>query len=448
MPFIANTEAERQEMLAAIGCSDLEELWGKAAAPKPTSDFATLPEGRSELEVARHLTHLAGKNATDLVCFLGMGYYDHFIPAAVGEIIGRPGFYTAYTPYQAEASQGTLQAIFEWQSAICRLTGMSVANASMYDGGTAVFEAMAMAMRVTRRRHVVVAAGLSPIFRNILKCYSDSQDCEITDIVLGDDDDRSGQEKVLAAVTDKTACAIVQYPNAFGAVEDWTKTIAAVKEAGTLAVCATYPTALAVLKTPGDMGFDIVVGEGQPLGMPLSFGGPYLGFMCTDMKLMRRMPGRIVGQAQDSSGRTGYVLTMQAREQHIRRSGAMSNICSNENLCALTALVYMTLLGRQGLVEVAELCMDKARYALAKLTSIKGVRRIGSQPFFNEFVLELPKDADEVAGRLVEKGYAAGFPLGRYYPGRQNQILVSVTEKRTQEEINGFANAMEAVLWS
>ena len=448
MPFIANTEAERQEMLAAIGCSDLEQLWDKASVPGPTSDFAMLPEGRSEFEVARHLTHLAGKNATDLVCFLGMGYYDHFIPAAVGEILGRSGFYTAYTPYQAEASQGTLQAIFEWQSAICRLTGMSVANASLYDGGTAVFEAMAMAMRATRRRHVVIAAGLSPIFREMLKCYSANQDCVITDIVLGDDDDRSGQEEILAAVTDQTAGVIVQYPNAFGAVEDWTRTVAAVKAAGALAVCAAYPTALAAVKTPGAMGFDIVVGEGQPLGLPLSFGGPYLGFMCTDMKLMRKMPGRIVGQAKDSSGRTGYVLTMQAREQHIRRSGAMSNICSNENLCALAALSYMTLLGRQGLVEVAELCMAKARHALAELTGIKGVRRVGSQPFFNEFVLELPMDAAEAAGHLVEKGYAAGFPLGRYYSGRQNQILVSVTEKRTREEINGFANAMEAVLWS
>ncbi|MDD4097707.1 MAG: aminomethyl-transferring glycine dehydrogenase subunit GcvPA [Lentisphaeria bacterium] len=448
MPFIANTDAERQEMLAAIGCASMEQLWDKAAVPRPTCDFSSLPEGRSEFEVSRHLTHLAGKNATDLVCFLGMGYYDHFIPAAVGEILGRSGFYTAYTPYQAEASQGTLQAIFEWQSAICRLTGMSVANASLYDGGTAVFEAMAMAMRVTRRRHVVVAAGLSPIFREMLKCYSANQDCTITDIVLGDDDDRSGQEEILAAVTDRTACVIVQYPNAFGAVEDWSETVSAVKAAGALAVCAAYPTALAVLKTPGAMGFDIVVGEGQPLGLPLSFGGPYLGFMGTDMKLMRKMPGRIVGQAKDSSGRTGYVLTMQAREQHIRRSQAMSNICSNENLCALAALSYMTLLGRQGLVEVGELCLAKARHALQVLTSIKGVRRVGSQPFFNEFVLELPMDAAEAAGHLVEKGYAAGFPLGRYYPGRQNQILVSVTEKRTREEINGFANAMEAVLWN
>lgn len=446
MPFIANTAADRQEMLAAIGCANVEQLWEKAAVPAPTSDFSTLPPGRSEYDVAKHLTHLAGKNASELVCFLGMGYYDHFVPAAVSEILGRPGFYTAYTPYQAEASQGTLQAIFEWQTAICRLTGMEVANASLYDGGTALFEAMMMAMRSTRRRHVVISGAVSPIFREIVACYSANLDCRIT--TVPSDGASSNQDALLAAVDDDTACVIVQYPNVFGTIEDWTACVAAIKARGALAVCAAYPTALAVIKTPGECGFDIVVGEGQPLGMSLAFGGPYLGYMCTTTKLMRRMPGRIVGQAKDASGRTGYVLTLQAREQHIRRAQAMSNICSNENLCALCALVYMSLLGKQGLVEVAELCMAKARYALDLLSSIRGVRRVGTQPFFNEFVLELPQDAAEVSGRLVEKGIAAGFPLGRYYPQRQNQLLVSVTEKRTREEINDFAKSLEAVLWS
>ena len=446
MPFIANTDADRQEMLAAIGCVNVEQLWEKAAVPAPTSDFSMLPPGRSEYEVAKHVTHLAGKNASELVCFLGMGYYDHFVPAAVSEILGRPGFYTAYTPYQAEASQGTLQAIFEWQTAICRLTGMDVANASLYDGGTALFEAMMMAMRSTRRRHVVIAGAVSPIFREIVACYSANLDCRITTVPSVDEG--SKQDALLAAVNDDTACVIVQYPNVFGTIEDWTACVAAIKARGALAVCAAYPTALAVIKTPGECGFDIVVGEGQPLGMPLSFGGPYLGYMCTTSKLMRRMPGRIVGQAKDASGRTGYVLTLQAREQHIRRAQAMSNICSNENLCALCALAYMTLLGKQGLVEVAELCMSKARYALEQLSAIRGVRRVGTQPFFNEFVLELPQDAAAVSGRLVEKGIAAGFPLGRYYPQRQNQLLVSVTEKRTREEINDFAKSLEAVLWS
>jgi glycine dehydrogenase subunit 1 len=396
------------------------------------------------MEVFQHLRTLAGKNATDLVCFMGMGYYDHFIPAAVGKILGLPGFYTAYTPYQAEASQGTLQAIFEWQTAICRLTGMEVANASLYDGGTAVFEAMAMALRSSKRREVVVSDAISPIFREILKCYSAHLDCKIKYIAARDE--KSDQESLLAAVSDQTACVIVQYPNAFGAIEDWAETVATIKARGALAVCASYPTALALIKTPGELGFDIVVGEGQPLGLPLSFGGPYLGYMCTTTKLMRKMPGRIVGQAKDAQGRTGYVLTLQAREQHIRRENAMSNICSNENLCALGALVYMTLLGKNGLRKVAELCMNKAHYALEKLTAIPGIERVGSSPFFNEFVVRLPCDAGEIAGRLLEKGFAAGIPLGKYYPGRENQLLVSVTEKRTCTEIDLLADHLEAAL--
>ncbi|MFA6931093.1 MAG: aminomethyl-transferring glycine dehydrogenase subunit GcvPA [Lentisphaeria bacterium] len=444
MPFIANTDTDRQAMLAALGCPSMEELWKRANVPAPTFDFSQLPEGKSEFEAARHLQHLAGKNATDLVCFMGMGYYDHFIPAAVAEILGQSGFYTAYTPYQAEASQGTLQAIFEWQSAICRLTGMEVSNASLYDGGTAVFEAMAMALRVGKRREIVISDAISPIFREMLKCYSANLNCQIKYIPACEE--KSDQESLLAAVTDQTACVIVQYPNVFGTMEAWADTVGAIKAKGALAVCVSYPTALALLKTPGELGFDIVVGEGQPLGLPLSFGGPYLGYMCTSMKLMRKMPGRIVGQAKDAQGRIGYVLTMQAREQHIRRENAMSNICSNENLCALGALAYMTLLGKEGLRNVAELCLSKAHYAMERLTAISGVQRIGDSPFFNEFVLRLPGDAGEIAGRLVCKGFAAGMPLGKYYPGRENQLLVSVTEKRSRAEINLLADHLEAVL--
>ncbi|NMA21536.1 MAG: aminomethyl-transferring glycine dehydrogenase subunit GcvPA [Lentisphaerae bacterium] len=444
MPFIANTDAERQAMLAALGCDSMEELWKRAHVPPPTFDFSQLPEGKSEMEVFQHLRALAGKNATDLVCFMGMGYYDHFIPAAVGEILGQSGFYTAYTPYQAEASQGTLQAIFEWQTAICRLTGMEVANASLYDGGTAVFEAMAMALRSSKRREVIVSDAISPIFREILKCYSANLDCEIKYIAACDE--KSDQESLLAAVSDQTACVIVQYPNAFGTIEDWAETVAEIKARGALAICASYPTALALIKPPGELGFDIVVGEGQPLGLPLAFGGPYLGYMCTTTKLMRKMPGRVVGQAKDAQGRTGYVLTLQAREQHIRRENAMSNICSNENLCALGALVYMTVLGKHGLCKVAELCMNKAHYALEKLTAIPDIERVGSSPFFNEFIIRLPYDADEIAGCLLEKGFAAGIPLGKYYPGRENQLLVSVTEKRTRAEIDLLADHLEAAL--
>lgn len=444
MPFIANTEQDRKEMLAAVGCADMETLWQKAAVPAPTSDFAEIPTGLSELETAAWMTRLAAKNAVDTIAFLGMGYYDHYIPAAVSEILGRTEFYTAYTPYQPEASQGTLQTIFEWQSSICRLTGMEVSNASMFDGGSALFEAMAMAMRITRRRHIVISGAISPIYRDMIECYSANLDCEIT--VIAADGVSSAIPALKEAVTDKTACLIVQYPNTFGTVEEWTEVVAAVHAKKALAVCSAYPTALAVLKTPAEMGFDIVTGEAQPLGNALSFGGPYLGYMCTTKKHMRKMPGRIVGRTVDTEGRLAYVLTLQAREQHIRRDAAMSNICSNENLCALAATVYLTLLGKQGLIDVAELSMSKARYTLEKLTAIPGVKRVGDTPFFNEFVIELPMDAAIAAGKLLECGFAAGFPLVTYFKDRTNQLLVSVTEKRTREEIDAFAKAMEAVV--
>lgn len=444
MPFIANTDKERAEMLAKIGCANIEEMWDKTRAPKPTSDFAMLPDGKSEFEVSKIISDLADKNAKNLVCFLGMGYYDHFIPATVSEVTSRTEFYTAYTPYQPEASQGTLQAIFEYQSMMCRLTGTEASNASLYDGGTAVFEAMAMAMRISRKSHIVISGAVSPIFRKMVDCYSANLDCQIT--CVDPDGVGSNPKAILAAMTEQTACVIVQYPNVFGTIEAWGDFVAEVKARKAISVCACYPTALSVLKTPGEMGFDIVVGEGQCLGIPLSFGGPYLGFMCTSMKHMRKMPGRIVGRGEDSQGKTAYVLTMQAREQHIRREGAMSNICSNESLCALAATVYMTSIGDEGLKDVAKLSMSKARYAQKKLCAIPGVKAVGDVPFFNEFVVELPCDAANAVGLMVEKGFAAGFPLSRYYPNRPNELLVTVTEKRTKEEINAFCNALEAVV--
>jgi glycine dehydrogenase subunit 1 len=447
MPYIANTAEDRAAMLAEVGFADMDGLWRAAGVTRPAPSLAGLPPGRSEHAVHRHLAGLAERNATGLVNFLGCGYYDHFIPAALGEVTGRSEFYTAYTPYQPEASQGTLQAIYEWQSAVCRLTAMEVANASLYDGGTALFEAMMMAVRTTRRRQAVISGAVSPIFREMIRCYSGNLDVELVEI-LPASDTGSAPADLAAAVGKDTACVLVQYPNAFGAVEDWTEAVAAIHAAGALAVCSAYPIALAMLKPPGEMGFDIVTGEGQSLGLPLSFGGPYVGFMATREKLMRKMPGRICGRTVDGQGREGFVLTMQAREQHIRREGAMSNICTNENLCALTALAYLTCVGRQGLVQVARLCAAKAAFARDQLRAIRGVEPVGDLPFFNEFVVRLPGDAGEIVGRMVDKGFAAGFPLGRYYPDRADQLLVAVTEKRTREEIKAFANAMEAILWN
>ena len=446
MPYIANTDSDRAAMLAAVGCRDIDELWAKAGVAEPQPQFHALPGGRSEHEVFTHLKALAARNSSGLVNFLGGGYYDHIIPAAVGEITGRSEFYTAYTPYQPEASQGTLQAIYEYQSSICRLLAMPVANASLYDGGTALFEAMMMAVRITRKRKAVISGAVSPIFREMVRCYSDNLDVELVVVPPGSTD--SAQDALAAAVDADTACVMVQYPNVFGALEDWTDVVGKAHAKKALAVCSTYPLALAAVKPPGEMGFDIVTGEGQCLGIPLSFGGPYLGIMATREAHMRKMPGRLVGRSVDHDGRGGFVLTLQAREQHIRRAAAMSNICSNENLCALSALVYMSCLGQSGLEEVARLCASKAVYARELLCKIDGVEPVGDMPFFNEFVLRLPCDASDVAGRMVEKGYAAGFPLGRYYHNRKDQLLVAVTEKRSREEIKGLATAMEAVLWN
>lgn len=445
MPYIANTPEQQREMLRTVGCDSFEAMWKLAGVRTPVPPL-DLPSGLSEYEVTRKLRSLAEKNAVSLVNFLGAGYYDHMIPAAVGEITSRGEFYTAYTPYQAEASQGTLQAIYEYQSMICRLTGMPIANASLYDGGTALFEAMMLAVRATGKRRAVVSEAVSPIFRTMLRTYSRNLDVELVEVPAGVADSNIG--KLLEAVNGETACVLVQYPNFFGTVEDWSTLTAAVHDRKALAVCSTYPVSLALLTPPGEMGFDIVTGEGQSLGIPLSFGGPYLGFMAVAEKYLRKMPGRVVGRALDHDGREGFVLTIQTREQHIRREHATSNICSNENLCALTSLVYLACVGRQGLVDVAKHCAANAVYAREALLDVKGVRPVGGEAFFNEFVIELPGDAAEIAGALIDKGFAPGFPLGRYYGGRKGQLLVALTEKHTREEIKALAGALENVLWN
>ncbi|MBO4631968.1 MAG: aminomethyl-transferring glycine dehydrogenase subunit GcvPA [Lentisphaeria bacterium] len=445
MPYIANTDSDRAEMLRAAGFSSIGEMWEKAGVRFPAPPLTGIPEGRSEYEVLRHLEELAGKNATDLVNFVGGGYYDHIIPSAVDSMISRGEFFTAYTPYQAEASQGTLQAIYEYQTAICRLTGMDISNASLYDGGTALFEAMMMSVKITGRRQVVISGALSPIYRRMIDTYCMNLDVERIEVPSGSGTD-SNLDELAKALSEKTACVVVQYPNFFGGVEDYSGIAAAAHANGALAVCSAYPIALSVLKTPGEMDFDIVTGEGQSMGIPLSFGGPYLGFMAVKKQHMRKMPGRIVGRTHDLDGKEGFVLTIQTREQHIRREHATSNICSNESLCALSALIYLTLVGKQGLVQIGDLCMSKAVFAREELLKIKGIEPVGNGVFFNEFVVKVPCDAAELVGKLIDKGFAAGFPLGRYYPDRRDQLLIAVTEKRTREEIKALANAMEAFL--
>ena len=443
MSYVPHTEADRREMLATVGVDSVEELF--ADIPEELrAPGLKLPPGRSEWAVRQHLRRLAAKNAIHLVSFLGGGFYDHFIPAAVDALASRSEFYTAYTPYQPEVSQGVLQATYEYQSVVCRLTGMEVSNASLYDGGTALFEAVMMALRVTGRRRVVMDGGVSPIYRKMIACYTSNLSIEFTEIPVSHG--QSDRDHIASELDDRTAAVILQNPNFFGVVDDFADVSRLAHEVGALVICSVYPMSLGLLKTPGEMGADIATGEGQSLGLPLSFGGPYLGFMATRREFMRKMPGRIVGATVDREGRRAFVLALQAREQHIRREKATSNICSNEALCALRAVIHLSLLGKEGLREVARTCVAKAAYARGRLLAIRGVRALTDAPTFNEFALELPVDAGEVVNRLIEKGFAAGFPLGRYYPGLERCLLVAVTEKRTREEIGMFAEALEAVL--
>ncbi len=443
MPFIPHTPQQQQEMLKDIGLT-MEGLFGDIPSALKAKSF-NLPHGLSEMEVRNRLADLAGKNSVDLTLFLGGGFYDHFIPSAVYSIISRSEFYTAYTPYQPELSQGTLQAIYEYQSAICRLTDMEVANASLYDGGTAMYEGMMMALRVTGRNKVIIDDSVNPIYRVMIHSYTRNLqiDLEETHCTNG----LANRSEILEKLDDQTGVVIVQNPNFFGCIDDFSDLAVAAHKVGALLLVSCYPIALGILKTPGAMGADIVTGEGQSLGMPMSFGGPYLGFMASRRQYVRRMPGRIVGQTTDRQGRRAFVLTLQAREQHIRRDKATSNVCTNEALCALTALVYLSLLGKKGLQETAHRCADKASYAYQRLTAIPGVEpHFKAKWFFNEFVLDLPCEAADVIARLIEKGFAAGFPLSRYYDGMENSMLICVTEKRTKQQIGMLAEALESVL--
>ncbi len=446
MPYIANTDDDRREMLAAIGLESMDELWAQAGITAPPPDLS-IPEGKSEYEVTRYLAGLADKNANDLTCFIGSGFYDHHIPAAVREIIGRTEFYTSYTPYQPEASQGTLQAVYEYQSAICRLTEMDVSNASLYDGGTALFEAMMMGVRASRKRRKAVLAGtVSPIYREMIRCYSQNLDVELAISDTPALDTTTDMAQLRELLDEETAVLLVQYPNVFGTLEDWSDIIEYAHSKNIICACSAYPTALSVCKTPGAMGFDIVTGEGQPLGLDLNFGGPYLGFIACTQKLVRAMPGRIAGRTVDAEGRDGFVLTLQAREQHIRREKATSNICTNEGLCALAAVVYLSCIGKEGFIKLGETCASKACYCRDQLLDIEGVEAVPQDGFFNEFVVRLPVDAGAVVGKMIDKGFAAGFPLGRYYRNRRNDLKVAVTEKRSREEIRGLAVAIESCL--
>lgn len=447
MSYVLNTADDRAAMLARIGVGSIEELFAPIPPELRLNRPLDLPPALSELELQRHIEALARKNtsAADAVCFLGGGAYDHFIPAVVDAIAGRSEYYTAYTPYQAEASQGTLQAIFEYQTLMCQLTGLEVANASLYEGGSAVAEAVLMALGLTRRNgEVLVAASVHPHYRQTLATYLANLDCRLR--VLPTPDGYLDPATVRAAVTDSTVCVVAQSPNFFGHLEDMAAVGSAAHAHGALFVAAFDPVLVGVLKRPGDYGADIAVAEGQGLGVPLGYGGPYLGILACRQEYVRRMPGRLVGQTTDRHGRRCWVLTLQPREQHIARAKATSNICTNQGLIALRAAVHLAALGPQGLRETAELCIRKAHYAADVLTRIPGVSLRFGTPFAKEFTLRLPGDIRAHLVRLRAAGYLAGLPLGTWYPELADCLSVAVTEKRTRAEIDGLAAALRDIL--
>lgn len=425
MSWTPATDADRRDMLATVGVDSMEALFEGIPAELRARSW-NLPPGRSEMAVRAALEALARRNTTESVCFLGGGFYDHFVPAAVDALVSRGEFLTSYTPYQPECAQGTLQSIYEYQTAICRLTDMDFANASLYDGGTAVFEAATMAVRVTQRERVVCHDSLNPRYRAMLDTHTASLGIEILD---GDDPDGA-------------ACVIVQNPAFRGDVRDFAAIAERCRAAGALLVLSFYPLSLGLLKTPGAMGADIAVAEGQSLGMPLSFGGPYLGILATRRDYLRKMPGRLAAATEDRQGRRGFVLTLQAREQHIRREKAMSNICSNEALCALRALIHLCLLGSAGLREAAERCHAKAEYLKNRLGF---AQPINEAPTFNEFAVRLPRPASTVVERMAERGFLAGLPLGAVGRGGDNDLLIAVTERRTRDQLDAYASALEDI---
>jgi glycine dehydrogenase subunit 1 len=442
MPYIPHTPEEVRAMLERVGVSSVEELFADIPQTLRPASF-DLPPGMTEMAVRARLEALAAKNRIDFVSFLGAGFYDHYVPAAVDALVSRGEFYTAYTPYQAEASQGTLQAIFEFQTAVCRLFGMDVANASVYDGGTAIYEALMMAVRHTRRKKALICETVSPIYRTMLATFTEKLGLTLTTVphARGLTDFAAFQ----AALDGECAAVVVASPNFFGSVQDYTALFAQAKSLGALSIASVYPVMQSVLATPRSMGADICVAEGQSLGLPLSFGGPYLGIMTCVKELVRQMPGRIVGRTADGNGRTGYVLTLQAREQHIRRQKATSNICSNQALCALRVLIHLCLLGDEGLRRQALHSMERAHYAAKRLCALPGVSLLNDAPFANEFTITVPGTALESCTNLMRWQYVPGFPLTRYYPGLDNALVVCCTEKHRLADIDTLADMIGAL---
>ena len=444
MPYIYNTPQDQQDMLEAIGVSSIEDLFDQIPPEVRLERPLDLAPAHCEMELSQHLSNLASQNlhAANSVCFLGGGSYDHFVPAVVDAIASRGEFYTSYTPYQPEVSQGNLQVMFEYQTLICQLTGMDVSNASLYDGGNAAAEAVLMAMSATKRNgKVVVPASVHPEYRQILETYLASLDTEL--VTVPADDGATALAALEATVDEDTACVLVQHPNFFGSVEQTEDIAHIAHQKGALLIVAFDPISMGLLKRPGDCGADIAVAEGQSLGTPMQYGGPYLGIMACREKFVRRLPGRIGGETVDRRGRRCWVLTLQTREQHIRREKATSNICTNQGLFALRAAIYLATLGPQGLRETAELCVQKANYARQQIMRTDRFSDAFNLPTFKEFVVR--DQNNQVASMLQDaanQGILAGIPLQRWYPDLSDCFLVTVTEQRTKQQIDALANCL------
>ncbi len=442
MAYIANTPDDIGIMLGAIGLESLEQLFDLIPAEYRLERPLRIAPALTELELTARIQATLGRNegADRRVCFLGGGCYDHFIPAVVDNLAARGEFYTSYTPYQPEASQGTLQTTFEYQTLITQLTGMDVSNASLYDGGSATAEAVLMALTITQRfGQVVVAESVHPEYRQVLATFLAQMEPKL--VTVPAPRGRTSAESFSEAITDETAAVVVQYTNVFGQIEDVQAIVASAHARGALAIVVVDPISLGLFNRPGDYGADIVVAEGQSLGNPLAFGGPYLGIMACREAYVRKMPGRIVGQTTDRNGKRCWVLTLQTREQHIRREKATSNICTNQGLLALRASIYLAVMGPHGLRQAAELSTRKAHYAAEQLAAVPGLSLAFPGPFFKEFVVRSERDPRRVLAEVGRLGYHGGIDLGRWYPDLADCILVAVTEKRTKEEIDGLANA-------
>ena len=444
--YIPSTYEERLAMLREIGMDSMDDLFTALPESIKVKEL-NIPSGLSELEVSKRVRALAGKNRVYDSIFRGAGAYNHHIPAIVKTVTSKEEFLTAYTPYQAEISQGVLQSIFEYQTQVCELTGMDVSNASVYDGAVAAAEAVFMCQD-RKRKGVVVAGTADPQVIEVIKTYCESRDVDVK-VVGGRGDDSCGNcadvfsvdaEALASVLADDTACVYIQSPNYYGVIEDMDALVSAAHEKGAKVIMGANPISLGLLKTPAEYGADIAVGEGQPLGLPIGFGGPYLGYMACKQDMMRKLPGRIVGETEDHDGRRAFVLTLQAREQHIRREKASSNICSNEALCAMTASVYMAAMGPSGMKQVAEACAANAHYLAERLAEIDGVQLVTDKTFFNEFITRLPIEAKVLEEKLAERGILSGLPIGDHC------MLWCCTEVNGKEEIDALVDAVKEVV--